>query len=330
MPELLAEVAGRMPVLVLTNGSLFGPRMLDRLAPLAGKDVALQLSLDSMRAASNDALRAPGNRDQVLASIAALLHLGLRVRIATTVEGQSAEELEEICAMHRSFGIPDADHVVRPVVRRGRAAARGMGEGLRETDVLPELTVTADGVFMHPFAPTLSAGRTDTDLLVAGSGVSLAGPPAVSSTPSSSFPPAPTSPETSGEADAGTPVGEHSRGAAGAGNTLALLSMGDYLPIEEHGVIGDLHTVALVGTDGTIDWYCPERFDSPSVFAVDPRRGARAATSRSRRSGTITTTKQLYHPDTYVLITRFLTPDGVGEVEDFMPIHRDRQRPRGT
>ena len=131
MPELLAQVAERMPALVLTNASLFRPRMLHRLAPLAGRDVAFQLSLDSMRPATNDALRAPGNRDQVLAAIASLLDLGLRVRIATTVEGQSAEELEEICAMHRSFGISDADHVVRPVVRRGRAAERGMGEPLR-------------------------------------------------------------------------------------------------------------------------------------------------------------------------------------------------------
>jgi len=111
-------------------------------------------------------------------------------------------------------------------------------------------------------------------------------------------------------------------GAAGAGNTLALLSMGDYLPIEEHGVIGDLHTVALVGTDGTIDWYCPERFDSPSVFAsiLDAERGGHFRIEPVRDHHT---TKQLYHPDTCVLITRFLTPDGVGEVQDFMPIHRD-------
>ena len=75
--------------------------------------------------------------------------------------------------------------------------------------------------------------------------------------------------------------------------------MGDYLPIEEHGVIGDLHTVALVGTDGTIDWYCPERFDSPSVFAsiLDAERGGRFRIEpvRDRR-----TTKQLYYPDTNV------------------------------
>ena len=87
-----------------------------------------------------------------------------------------------------------------------------------------------------------------------------------------------------------------------------------YLPIAEHGLIGDLHTVALVGTDGTIDWYCCPRFDSPSVFGVDPRRGARRLTSGCAPAVDGWTTKQLYFPDTNVLITRFLAEDGVGEV----------------
>src|SRR5919198_1437347 len=94
-----------------------------------------------------------------------------------------------------------------------------------------------------------------------------------------------------------------------------------YLPIAEHGLIGDLHTVALVGTDGTIDWYCCPRFDSPSVFAaiLDADRGGlfRIAPERDGWSS-----KQLYLPDTNVLITRFLMPDGVGEVQDFMPLPR--------
>ncbi len=91
-----------------------------------------------------------------------------------------------------------------------------------------------------------------------------------------------------------------------------------YLPIAEHGLIGDLHTVALVGTDGTIDWYCCPRFDSPSVFAaiLDADRGGlfRIAPDCDGWSS-----KQLYLPDTNILITRFLMPDGVGEVQDFMP-----------
>jgi len=100
------------------------------------------------------------------------------------------------------------------------------------------------------------------------------------------------------------------------------VSVADYLPIEQHGIIGDLHTVALVGTDGTIDWYCPERFDSPSVFAsiLDAEKGGHFRIAPVEREHTA---KQLYFPDTNVLITRFLTPGGVGEVQDFMPIHRD-------
>jgi GH15 family glucan-1,4-alpha-glucosidase len=90
-----------------------------------------------------------------------------------------------------------------------------------------------------------------------------------------------------------------------------------YLPIAEHGLIGDLHTVALVGTDGTIDWYCCPRADSPSVFAaiLDADRGGVFRIAPEREGWT---SKQLYLPDTNVLITRFLTPEGVGEVHDLM------------
>jgi len=99
--------------------------------------------------------------------------------------------------------------------------------------------------------------------------------------------------------------------------------MARYLPIAEHGLVGDLHTVALVGTDGTIDWYCCPRFDSPSVFAaiLDAERGGnfRIAPQDGGWSS-----KQLYLPDTNVLITRFLMPEGVGEVQDFMPPLRNR------
>jgi GH15 family glucan-1,4-alpha-glucosidase len=91
-----------------------------------------------------------------------------------------------------------------------------------------------------------------------------------------------------------------------------------YLPIAEHGLIGDLHTVALVGTDGTIDWYCCPHFDPPSVFAaiLDADRGGLFRISPDCDGWS---SKQLYLPDTNVLITRFLMPNGVAEVQDFMP-----------
>lgn len=91
------------------------------------------------------------------------------------------------------------------------------------------------------------------------------------------------------------------------------------LAISEHGLIGDLRTCALVGTDGTIDWFCAPRFDSPSVFGsiLDQDRGG---SWRLTPTTEISRTQQFYYPDTAVLITRFLTDDGVAEVHDFMPV----------
>jgi GH15 family glucan-1,4-alpha-glucosidase len=96
-----------------------------------------------------------------------------------------------------------------------------------------------------------------------------------------------------------------------------------YLPIADHGIIGDLHSVALVGTDGTIDWYCPERFDAPSVFGaiLDKDRGGYY---RIQPAGDDWTSTQFYFPDTNVLVTRFLSPSGVAELISFMPIAATR------
>ena len=91
-----------------------------------------------------------------------------------------------------------------------------------------------------------------------------------------------------------------------------------YKPIEDYGVIGDLHTVALVGKDGSIDWCCLPHFSSPSVFAsiLDSRKGGFFKIAPVDRA----VQKQMYLPETNVLVTRFLSPEGVGEVTDFMPI----------
>src|SRR3954470_3029984 len=99
-----------------------------------------------------------------------------------------------------------------------------------------------------------------------------------------------------------------------------------YLPIAEHGLIGDLRSVALVGTGGTTDWSCCPSFDAPSVFAsiLDAERGGRfelAAAVPAR-------TKQFYFPDTNVLITRFFSEDAVGEIQDFMPINDSAETDR--
>src|ERR671916_213812 len=92
-----------------------------------------------------------------------------------------------------------------------------------------------------------------------------------------------------------------------------------YLPIENHGVIGDLHTAALVGTHGTVDWLCLPAFDSPSVFCsiLDDEKGGHF----ELKPESYGRSQQLYLPETNVLLTRFLSPEGVAEILDFMPVH---------
>lgn len=92
-----------------------------------------------------------------------------------------------------------------------------------------------------------------------------------------------------------------------------------YLPIENYGVIGDLNTVALIGLNGSIDFMCFPDFDSPSIFAalLDDEKGGNFKIQPTFKD---MKTKQLYLPDTNVLLTRFLSPEGVGEITDFMPV----------
>src|SRR3954453_5963678 len=100
--------------------------------------------------------------------------------------------------------------------------------------------------------------------------------------------------------------------------------MENYAAIEDHGLIGDLQTAALVTKDGSMDWFCCPRFDSPSVFGslLDHGKGGRFRVAPTSSSYT---SRQLYFPDSAILITRFLSEDGVGEVVDFMPVLEGRQ-----
>src|SRR4051794_8581462 len=95
--------------------------------------------------------------------------------------------------------------------------------------------------------------------------------------------------------------------------------MPEFQPIENHAIVGDLHTVALVALDGTIDFMCFPRFDSPSIFAslLDPERGGffeiRPELDDPKH-------RQLYLPDSNILLTRSLAQHGVTELSDFMPV----------
>ncbi|MGF1598752.1 MAG: radical SAM protein [Acidimicrobiales bacterium] len=168
LPGLLIELGQLRPTVALSNGTVLGPERLTRLAPLAELPVAIQISLDAPTPERNDDLRGPENFAKVLDAIPRLVDLGIRVRVATTVEPDrlSPAEHEELCALVRSLGVADDDHIFRPVIRRGRAADTGMGVTFAHHQIPAELTVSADGAFWSPFGPTVRDGRVATDLLI--------------------------------------------------------------------------------------------------------------------------------------------------------------------
>src|ERR1700721_1913650 len=92
-----------------------------------------------------------------------------------------------------------------------------------------------------------------------------------------------------------------------------------YPPIEDHGIIGNLRTAALIAKNGSIDWFCFPRFDSPSVFGsiLDDQKGGYYRIAPAIDGVTY---RQLYWPGPNVLVTRFLSAGGVAEVLDFMPM----------
>jgi GH15 family glucan-1,4-alpha-glucosidase len=94
-----------------------------------------------------------------------------------------------------------------------------------------------------------------------------------------------------------------------------------YLSIGAYGVIGDMRSVALVGSNGSIDWCCLPHFDSPSVFAaiLDDLKGGFFSLAPAGECQT----KQMYLPNTNVLMTRFFSDEGMAEVIDFMPVGKD-------
>jgi MoaA/NifB/PqqE/SkfB family radical SAM enzyme len=183
LPGLLADIARIMPVTVLSNATLFTSALVERMRPLATLPVTVQVSLDRPDPVTNDAMRGPENFRKVIEALPRLLAAGIRVRIATTIEfdeivPDKTPDQERLCALHRRLGIDDADHVIRPIVRRGRALTGGLGVVATRDDLEPELTVTADGAFWSPFAPTVADGRLDTDLLVTRTVSPLARPAA--------------------------------------------------------------------------------------------------------------------------------------------------------
>jgi len=146
---MLAYAAARMKTTVLTTAMLLKGRRLERLNQVASQNLTLQVSLDGGRAEPHDAYRGQGTWEKTVASIRRLKELGYHVRLSTTETPANAKSLDEICALHLSMGIPEKDHFIRPLAKRG-FSKDGIEVGM--TSINPELTINAEGVFWHPLS----------------------------------------------------------------------------------------------------------------------------------------------------------------------------------
>jgi MoaA/NifB/PqqE/SkfB family radical SAM enzyme len=154
--DMLAYSSARVKTTVLTNAMILrGPR-LDKLAAIANDNLIVQVSLDGGRPEDHDAYRGAGAWSKTVEGIKLLQERGFRVRLSTTETPANAAHLDKICAFHRGLGIPDEDHFVRPLAKRGYSK-EGLELGMH--NLVPELTVNLDGVFWHPLS-------TDADMQV--------------------------------------------------------------------------------------------------------------------------------------------------------------------
>jgi MoaA/NifB/PqqE/SkfB family radical SAM enzyme len=147
--DMLAYASARLPTTVLTNGLLLRGRRLERLMAVHNDNLVMQVSLDGARPEHHDAYRGAGTWAQAVEAIRQLQDRGLHLRLSSTETPANAGHLDELHAFRRSLGIPDEEQVVRPLAHRG-FAREGLEVGV--DSLMPEVTVTVDGVFWHPLA----------------------------------------------------------------------------------------------------------------------------------------------------------------------------------
>ncbi len=147
--DMLAYASARLTTTVLTNAMLLSNSRLERLCAVKNDNLIVQVSLDGAQPEQHDAFRSAGSWIKAVDGIQALLANGFRVRVATTETPANSAHLAEVCEFHRALGIPEEDHLVRPLARRGFSSV-GLEVGI--ATLAPELTVNAEGVFWHPLS----------------------------------------------------------------------------------------------------------------------------------------------------------------------------------
>ena len=162
--DMLAYSSARIKTTVLTNAMLLHNKRLAKLCEIANDNLIVQVSLDGGCPEDHDAYRGKGSWAKTVESIKLLQERGFRVRLSTTETPANSAHLEKVCEFHRSLGIPDEDHFVRPLAKRGYSKE---GLELDMANLLPEVTVNLDGMFWHPLS-------TDADMQVSKKIVPLA------------------------------------------------------------------------------------------------------------------------------------------------------------
>jgi len=154
--EMLAYSSSHIKTTVLTNAMLLRGARLEKLCAIANDNLIVQVSLDGGRPEDHDAYRGPGTWEKTVEGIKLLQAAGFRVRLGTTETPVNSAHLDKLCEFHRSIGILDEDHFIRPLAKRGYSR-EGLELGMG--NLVPELTVNLDGVFWHPLS-------TDADMQV--------------------------------------------------------------------------------------------------------------------------------------------------------------------
>lgn len=153
---MLAYASQKLPTSLLTNAMLVKGRRLAALSAIRNDGLIIQVSLDGSTPEQHDAYRGPGSWAKTVEGIKTLLEYRFRVRISTTQTPANSDHLEEICAFHQALGIPETDHILRPLAKRGFSME---GMPVCKETLVPELTVNRDGVYWHPIS-------TDRDMQV--------------------------------------------------------------------------------------------------------------------------------------------------------------------
>lgn len=154
--DMLAYSSARIKTTVLTNAMLIRGVRLEKLWAIANENLIVQVSLDGGRPEDHDAYRGPGTWEKTVEGIKLLQATGFRVRLGTTETPVNSAHLDKLCEFHRSIGILDEDHFIRPLAKRGYSR-EGLELGMG--NLVPEITVNLDGVFWHPLS-------TDADMQV--------------------------------------------------------------------------------------------------------------------------------------------------------------------